>query len=298
MNVFLKRIGFILLVVTGVSLLVSFASLWALRQGDFYKPSFLENGVEGASFDYIVLGSSTGLTTLNTQVIDSVLSTRGLNLSMDDTALSSQYLMLEHFIATGKQAKTCVLAASILDYNVVNTTLSGNDYRFLPYVSREYVQDYYSSFSGSSARILSYSKWFPMIGVGYYNVELFYPSIISMLDPEKRNRFDAFGNYSYPETLKSSKPIEGRHELKIEFRNPYIKKIRDLCATHNMQLIVYLPPHKEIAAQPIETVFQVINHSAILQDARYFYDALHVNALGRQQVSLRFAQEVGELIGF
>lgn len=292
MSLFLKRIGFILLVLAGLSLLISYASLWALRQGSFYKPSFLENQVETSEFDYIVLGSSTGLTTLNTQVIDSVLGTRGLNLSMDDTALSTQYLMLQHFIATNKQAKMCVLAASILDYNVVHTTLSGNDYRFAPYVSRDYVQDYYTSFSGRSARILSYSKWFPMLGTGYYNTELFYPSLISLIDSKKRNRFDAFGNYSYPETSKSSQGIEKRHELKVTFQNPYIKRIQDLCAENNIQLIVYVPPHKQIAAQPIETTFLVINHSAILLDSRYFYDELHVNTLGRRVVSLRFAHEL------
>jgi len=298
MQNFLKKTGVLILVFIALSCLIAFGSLRVLRQGNFYKPSFLEHGVEATAFDYIVLGSSTGLTTLNTQVIDSVLGTHGLNLSMDDTALSSQYLMLQHFINTGKKTKSCVLAASIPDYNVVHPTLSGNDYRFLPYVSRDYVQDYYSSFSGRPARILSYSNWFPMLGVGYYNAELFYPSLISLLEPQKRNRFDAFGNYSYPVTSKYSKPIEARRQLKMNFQNPYIKRIQDLCAAHNIQLIVYLPPHEQIAAQPIEMPFYIINHSTILQDTRYFYDAQHVNALGRQEVSLRFALEVSGLVGF
>ncbi|MCX7549066.1 hypothetical protein OS188_14005 [Xanthomarina sp. F1114] len=298
MRLFLKHMLFASLVFIGLSLLISFASLWALRQGSFYKPSFLEYQVEASKFDYIVLGSSIGLTTLNTEVIDSVLGTRGLNLSMDDTALSSQYMMLEHFIASGKQTNICVLAASILDYDVVNNRLSGNDYRFLPYGSRTYVQDYYKSFSGRPAQILFYSKWFPMLGIGYYNTELFYPSIVSLIDSKKRNRFNAFGNYSYPEVSKESKSIEARRELKVAFKNPYMQRIQDLCAKHKIQLVVYIPPHKQIKVQPVEMPFHIINHSATLKNTEYFYDVQHVNVLGRQAASLRFAQEVSGLMGF
>lgn len=290
MLLFLKRIGFILLVFTGVSLLISFASLWALRQGNFYKPSFLEHYDETSAFDYIILGSSTGLTTLNTQVIDSVRSIHGLNLSIDDTSMSSHYLMLQHFIATGKMTKICVLSASISDYDQLQNTLSGNDYRFLPYISRDYVRDYYDAFSGSSARILSFSHWVPMLGVGYYNAELFYPSLVSFWNPDKRNRFDAYGNYSYPEISKLSEIISSRHPKAIQFRNAYFKRIQALCAENNIELVVYIPPHQQLKVDTALTKFQVINHSDVLDDTRYFYDAVHVNRLGRQVVSLRFAR--------
>jgi len=296
MRVFLKHIGFILLVFIGLSLLISYASLWALRQGSFYKPSFLEQQVELEALDYVVLGSSTGLTTLNTQVLDSVLGTQGLNLSMDDTALSSQYVMLQHFIASGKQVETCILSASILDYDVEYPVLSGNDYRFAPFGYRDYVQDYYSSFSERSAEVLSISNWFPMLSVGYYNTELFYPSLLSLLNSKKRNRFDAFGNYSYPEISKPSAPIIRRRALKVEFKNPYIKRIHDLCKAQNIKLIVYLPPHKQLNVHPVKTTFSIINHSTIIDDLRYFYDNVHVNKSGRQVVSLMFARDLENIL--
>ncbi len=287
MRLFFKRIGFILLVFIGVSSAISYGSLWSLRQGSFYKPSFLEH-IQTSEFDYIVLGSSTGLTTLNTQVIDSVSGMHGLNLSMDDTSLSSQYLMLQHFIASGKQTPVCILAASILDYDVTDNVLSGNDYRFLPYVSRAYVSDYYRSFSGSSARISAYSNWFPVLGMGYYNVELFYPSLVSLVQPQKRNRFDAYGNYSYPITTNVSELIVSRRSKTLQLNNPYFKKIQDLCAKHDMALVVYIPPHKTLAVEMGSTSFSIINHSDLLHDTKYFYDDVHVNRLGRQAVSLRF----------
>ncbi len=291
MSSFLKRIGFILLVFITIALLISFASLWSLRQGDFYKPSFVEHYQSNSPFDYVIIGSSTGLTTLNTQVIDSSLGTRGLNLSMDDTALSSQYLMLQHFLQSGKQTQVCVLAASILDYDVVDYKLSGNDYRFLPYVSRDYVSDYYHSFSGSPANILSLSKWLPLFGVGYYNAEVFYPSILSLIDSNKRNRFDAFGNYSYPVIHQGSEVITARTLKPVGFNNHYVQRIQDLCDAYDIQLIVYIPPHKRWQVQTDSAPYQLINHSDLLGDIRYFYDAVHVNSLGRQTVSLAFARE-------
>ncbi|WP_417200728.1 hypothetical protein [Bizionia sp.] len=290
MGIFLQRIGFILLLFIGVSSAISYGSFWALRQGSFYKPSFLERHIQTSAFDYIILGSSTGLTTLNTQVIDSVSGRHGLNLSMDDTSLSSQYLMLQHFIASGKQTPVCILAASILDYDVIDHVLSGNDYRFLPYVSRPYVYDYYNSFSGRPAGLAANSLWFPMLGVGYYNAELFYPSLVSLVQPQKRNRFDAYGNYSYPITTQVSELIVSRRPKTLQFKNPYFKKIQDLCAKYDMTLMVYIPPHKTLAVMTGTTLFPVINHSDILKDTRYFYDDFHVNRLGRQAVSLVFAR--------
>lgn len=130
MKSFFKKIGGMCLVFVGLATVLSSASLWSLRQSSFYKPSFLVNQVKENAFDYIILGASTGLTTLNTKVIDSIAHTNGVNLSMDDTALSSQYLMLQHFLAQGKTTEFCALVPSTKDYEVTTNQLSGNDYRF------------------------------------------------------------------------------------------------------------------------------------------------------------------------
>jgi hypothetical protein len=289
MMLFLKRIGFVVLVFIGMSMLVSWGSLWALRQSSFYKPSFLVNSLSEKSFDYIVLGASTGLTTLNTKVIDSMLHTNGVNLSMDDTALSSQYLMLQHFLAQGKTTKVCVLAPSVKDYDVRTNELSGNDYRFLPYVNTTYVYDYYKQFKGVDAKVLAYSKWFPMLGVSYYNVELFYPSLVALMQPEKRNRFDATGNYVYPESKKASKMINDLMSVTLDFKNPYLNKIKALCKANDIELICYISPMEGKNVIVSSAGFSVINHSNLLNDSKYFFDSEHVDAKGRKVSSVQFA---------
>lgn len=296
MNIFLKHIGKILIVAFGLSILFSVGSLWTLSHSSFYKPSFLTHEVKDKVFDYIIIGSSTGLTTLNTKVIDSFIHTKGINLSMVDTALSSQYLMLQHFLAEGKTTKFCVLAPSIPSFDRKKNSISDNDYRFLMYINRPYVSNYYKVFSGKEAQLLYISKWIPMLGMSYYNTELFYPSVLSLLKPEKRNKFDDKGNYTYPVINMYDKPILELKELPVKFTNVYIEKIKALCELHNIELICYLSPMEGKKSVTQSSDYTIINHSSLLMNTKYFYDEIHVNYLGRQKASLNFAKELKTII--
>lgn len=289
MQLFLKKIGFILLVFMGLAMLLSACSLWSLRQSSFYKPSFLVHQVSEKEFDYIVLGASTGLTTLNTKFIDSVLQTNGLNLSMDDTALSSQYLMLQHFLAQGKTTKFCVLAPSAASFDAPTVDISDNDYRFLPYISEDYVSNYFKPFTSVRAKWIRYSKWIPMLGVSYFNVEIFYPSIFAFIQPEKRNRFDVNGNYTYPVKKNKDARITSFKAMPVVFKNDYVAKIQALCKANNIQLICYFSPIQGRKVITENISFTIINHSDILKNQAFFYDTIHVNAIGRQMASTHFA---------
>uniref|UniRef100_UPI00404A493E hypothetical protein n=1 Tax=Gelidibacter sp. TaxID=2018083 RepID=UPI00404A493E len=242
-------------------------------------------------FDYIVLGASTGLTTLNTKVIDSVLSVKGLNLAMDDTSLPSHYLMLQHFIAEGKTTKYCILAPNNLNFDTEDNQLSDNDYRFLMYVNRPYVSEYYSMFDTKQSQILAWSKWIPTIGVSYYNAEVFYPSLVTINQPNKRNRFDANGNYAYPFIKFKDSVLIDEEYKSIKFNNNYLQKINELCRRHNIQLICYLSPLMDMEILVGKSNFEVINHSNLLNNARYFNDVIHVNYLGNQLSSEQFAND-------
>lgn len=289
MRYFLKKTGFILLAFLLIASIISALSLRILRQSSFYKPSFLANSVSEEKFDYVIIGASNGLTTLNTKVIDSTLNTNGINLSIDDTALSTQYLMLQHFLAEGKQTKFCVLSPNALEFDITENYLSGNDYRFLMYINKPYVYEYYSDFNSTNAKILKWSKWFPMLGVSYYNAELFYPSLQSLLLPDKRNRFDNKGNYVYPLSKKKSSLITEFKTIPITFQNAYLMKIKELCEQHDIQLICYLSPIEAKKVKHSSKEFQVIDHSDLLKDSMYFFDGLHVDPIGRQISSEQFA---------
>jgi|LakMenEpi03Aug12_release.lakeMendotaPanAssembly.Ray.scaffolds.fasta_scaffold350957_1 hypothetical protein len=271
---------------------IAFLVLYGLKKSSFYKPQFIENGVLENKFDYVVLGSSTGLTTLNTKIIDSITKKKGLNISLDDSSLSSHFLMLQHFYNLNKTTKKLVLAITPWDTETKSAKLNENDYRFLPYISEDYVHAYFSELEKRNFKVLTWSKFFPILGTSYYNLELFYPSIITVFDSKKRNRFDERGNYEYPNNSGLLKENDYQ-ETNIVFNNNYFYKIKVFCKQHNIQLIVYQSPiynNKVIFAKTHE--FKIINHSNLIMDKKMFYDNIHVNKIGSKMCSEKFSDEL------
>lgn len=270
---------------------IAFGSLCFLGKSNLYKPQYLENGVKETVFDYVILGSSTGLTTLDSKQIDADSGKKGLNISLDDTSLSSHYVMLQHFYALGKKTDYLVLAITPWDISDSKPTISNNDYRFLPDVDKTYVHDYYGEMEKGFFKPLFLSRYFPLFGVSYYNTEVFYPSLLTVVKPEKRNRFDEKGNYSYPDF--SGKPTKGKRRLmKGEFKNPYFHKIAQLCKRNNTELILYQSPlfETDLKYEAAPENLKFVNHYNILTEPS-FYDNIHVNQRGRKICSQAFAKE-------
>lgn len=266
---------------------LAWCNLYFLRNSSFYKPSFLTHQIKETQFDYVIIGSSIGLTSLSSSQIDSLTHKKGLNLSIDDTALCSNYLMLNHFFKQGKKTNYCILAISHWDLANSNPELSDNDYRFLPFVAEKYVQDYYASMEKGYFKPMYLSRYFPAIGVSYYNTELFYPSILAMMQPNKRNRFDEKGNYAYPDN--SSFEDQTVEQTTLQWNNPFIKKIKDLCDANNTQLLVYQAPIYQNTVLNNNYNYTFINHSTLLKDKSYFYDKIHLNSTGRKKASEQLA---------
>jgi hypothetical protein len=248
--------------------------------------------VTKTEFDYIIIGSSIGLTTINTAIIDSITNKNGLNLSIDDTSITSNYLMLQHFYKNRMKTKFCVLAISSWDLAIEKPTLNNNDYRFLPYFYNDFVYQYYQDLEPGYFKPLALSHYFPAIGVCYYNTEIFYPSFLSAIKPNKRNKFDENGNYFYPKA-GSVKP-KSWSSIKLYWKNPYIVKIQKLCDDNGTQLIVYQAPIYNTKIINSNTKINFINHANVITKDDYFFDRIHVNQYGRKEASTIFAKELME----
>lgn len=257
------------------------------RNSSFYKPSFFTHAVTTKHLDYVVIGSSIGLTSIDTKQIDSLNHSRGINLSIDDTSLSSNYLMLEHFYNQGGKANHCILSISSWDLANAAPQLNDNDYRFLPFVSEAYVYTYYSRMEKGVFKPLTYSHYLPFLGVSYYNTELFYTALVAALQPEKRNRFDEKGNYTYPETNTSKN--EPYRTVTLEWKNPFVAKIKALCKKNNTQLIIYQAPQLQTKVINLNPNYNFVNHSTLLAPQEGFYDNIHIDSRGRKKATAALA---------
>ena len=295
MKRFIKHIT-VFIFVTFIALqLVSLLSLYFLRQSHFYKPQFVANTLRDVQLDYVVLGSSTGLTTLNTEQIDNETGLKGFNISVDDTSLSTHYLMLQHFIENEGSARSLVLVVSPGDLANGDPSISGNDYRFLPYAHKRYVNRHYVDMPSREAAILKVSKYMPFIGVSYYNAELFYPSLKAAIQPGTRNRFDKNGNYVYPTNGIAIEKTMRTKELYLTIANPYFEKIKALCDKEQIKLVVYQPPIYGSEVLGETGLLPFVNHSNLLTDPLLFYDRIHVNRKGRIAASRAFALQLKNL---
>jgi hypothetical protein len=288
MKHFLKKIfiyGFLVFVAIN---LIAWLSLSSLQNSSFYKPSYLKYEIKEENFDYIVIGSSVGLTGLDTKLIDSIQKTKGINLSMDGTFLNSNHLMLQHFFALNKKTNYCILAVNPNDIANSKPKLNLNDYRFLPFINEDYVFEYYNKMENDNFKILSNSKYFPFLGVSLYNSELFYPSLLVAIHPKTHNRFDDNGNYAYVgNTVLEDKKIK---KIIINWNNPYVEKIKNLCLKNKTKLIIYLAPKYKTEVENQNKKYEIINFTSEIVDSKMFYDSIHINESGRRQVSEKIAK--------
>ena len=269
---------------------IAFVALLFLGKSQLYKPQFLKNGVKENHFDYVVLGSSTGLTTLDTKTIDSVTQMKGLNISMDDSSLNSHVLMLNYFLSLKKTTNKVILCVTPWDLQNPTNRLNDNDYRFLTEITNPVVYQYYQTFETEGFPVLTYSKYLPFIGVSYYNNQLFYPSLFSILQPKKRNRFDDKGNYTYPINQNAVSPKE-KNVVNVNIQNPAFQRMLELCRKHNIDLIIYQSPLYRTQVDFINLDLPIINHSTILPEY-LFYDSIHVTTGGRTYCTFAFIDDL------
>lgn len=279
--------------------IICFFANYQLKKGMFYKPSFLINQFKSNTpFDYILLGSSRALTTLDSKQIDHQLNIKGINLAMDDTDLKTHFLMLQHFINNGYTTKYCILNIDSQSFTNTPKELGNNDYRFIPFTHQKHVKKHYLAYENKLLKPLYQSFINPFLAYGYYNLELLPAALISTIKPTYKNRFDNFGNYSYPTTnspLKSSTISKTTKSI----TNPLLQEFIAFATLHNMKVILYIAPifNTSIEITNLKNT-HLINHSDAVQNPNLFYDNIHVNKKGRTKVTSIFIDDLKKSTNF
>ncbi|MFK8059957.1 MAG: hypothetical protein AB8B78_07695 [Polaribacter sp.] len=283
MKKFIKKVVFYIISILIIGNVIAFTANYFFKKSQFYKSSFLINALNTKdTLDYFVVGSSRGLTTLNTKQIDKKLNLKGVNLSMDDTDLKTHFLMIKHFFNSGYKTNFIILTLDESSFFSTPLNLGNNDYRFSPFINRKYVKNHFTAYENSKLNVLSNSDINPFFSYSYYNFELLLPAVLSAFKPNYRNKFDDKGNYSYPNSGVRFLYEENTLQ-KIKIKNPLIEEIKQYLDKNNCDFIMYISPlyNKKYSFQS-SLNYKIINHTSILNDdLNYFYDYTHVNFEGR-----------------
>ncbi|WP_296699499.1 hypothetical protein [Algoriphagus sp.] len=275
---------------------LAYMGLRILGKSDFFKTTYLVHHFpEGQSFDLAVFGSSRSLAAIDTKIIGETTGGLAVNFSMDYTALPSSLLMLEHFYAQGYTSEWVVISLDLPDFEESKTVISENDHRFLPYISNNYIREYFVEYEEAMLKPIAISKYVPVVGFAYYNMELLAPAVQALLRPSYKYRFDELGNYQYPDYLAQQEMPEARY-FKTRLSNPILKEIAELTNKNGSKLIVYIAPYlrDDISVEsPLD--FLVINHSRLINEPKYFSDYIHVVNSGKVLATEAFIEDLRKI---
>lgn len=283
MRKFLKHFFIRTFLFLAVFQVLAIGFLVILGKGSFYKPQYMQNHFVDEKLDYLILGSSLGLTTLDANQIDSALNLNGYNASMDDTDLSVHLMVLEEFCRVNPAPDFAILSVSPYDLRAEKVEISDNAYRFLTYRDSPIVKLYFSEKDNTLLGVFRNSQIMPLVSVAYFNKEIIFPALMSIIKPDHRYRFDEKGNYSYPKRSGDKEfPMEFS-SINYQFGNQKFQRIIDFCKSRNINLIVYQSPiyDQTIVDDSIPKVGLFVNHSSFLTQKEFFYDNIHVNSEGR-----------------
>lgn len=278
-----------------VANLLAFMGLRALGNSDFFKTTYLvHHFTPSQAFGLTIFGSSRSLAAIDTEVIGEKMGGLAINFSMDNTALPSSLLMLKLFYNQGYTSEWVVISVDLPDFEQSKTEISENDHRFLPFVNDADVRDYFGKYEDGIVKPLYSSKFFPVAGFAYYNMELLGPAVQALINPNYKYRFDELGNYEYPEYLAQSVMPEPRY-FDTALGNPILKEIQELTQANGSKLILYIAPYLRDDITVSKTSYTVINHSRLINEPKYFSDYIHVVTSGKKIATEAFTEDLNNL---
>lgn len=258
---------------------ISFILLFTFRDSSFYKTSQAFRN-SNTHYDFAILGSSRGLTSIDTKYLGQQTSQNGFNFSLDDSHIGTHELMLQHLLWNKIDLDTLFLVYENASGTV--RKMSSNDYRFLPFIHTSHVSLYMDAMNDTE--LLKASKYFPFVGLGYYNIELLFPALVSILKPNYSYHYNDFGDYSYPNSRGKLGDIKDKTAT-LNFNNVQLRRIAKRCKQEGIELVILISPSykTKFKYEGDFKKYNIIDLSKSVTGAKYFYDQLHLNSRGKEK---------------
>jgi hypothetical protein len=265
-----------------------------LKRSNLFKSTFVFNELKNKTLDYVIIGSSRGLTTLNSKLIDSLTGLNGFNASTDGGGIATNVLMLKHLIHNKVKFKYCIFTLDAIGIADNTYQFSKNTYRFVPFCQESYIQETMAKFEDCKEKSnFRASRFYPGFTVFENNKTLLTGAVKALINPKIRNRFDEKGNYTYPLGNEENKTISFDTMIFSKYGSVY-NDIQNICTKNKIELITYIAPLGGKFLK-IPNTKNLINHSNLLTSTKYFYDEMHVNSNGRIAATKAFSENFDKI---
>jgi hypothetical protein len=133
------------------------------------------------------------------------------------------------------------------------------------------------------------SRFYPGFTIFDNNKTLLTAAVKALVNPKTRNRYDEKGNYTYPLGNPTDKINTFDTTIYPRYGNVY-NDLQKICTENNIELITYIAPIKGQFLK-VPDIKNLINHSDLLNNSKFFADELHVNYNGRIAASTAFSKK-------
>lgn len=265
------------------------------KRGDYTKVQWLYN-MHNEDFDFAVHGSSRAFTTINVGEIDSYTDLRGVNISVDGSSITDQYLMLKIFIENNNKVKHLYLQVDPWSTNSEEISEFAIP-KFFPYLKERVVFDHFKQFG---IKWYAY-RYIPFLRYAEYNTIWGPHQLLNEAFDLFPQDFDQYGCYFYKEVNYRGETALQKMEFELNGGFKFLNQIIDLCKEKNIALTLFTSPIANIrideAYKSNMSVFknmmnkkgvEYINYGSIYGNEKSFFtDEIHLNKFGVEDFTNR-----------
>lgn len=236
MRRFIKSVAILLFAIFIVFYLLDLLFTDAYKKGSYFKTQWIYS-MTGLHYDYAVLGASRSLTAIDMKVANAKSGLNGINLSLDGTLPTTQYLILKIFLEHGNSTDHLIL--NVNPWQIGIDSISHFSFpRFLPFVHDSIVFNFFVDYD---KEWIAY-KYIPFYRYAKYNFDwgigMYLNTAFSLVKPD----YDKYGSFFYPFTnyVGSKSKYDYLFDMSNDFKN--LKLIIELCKEYDIRLtVIFLP---------------------------------------------------------
>jgi len=261
------------------------------KKGNYTKVQWLAK-VKDQNYDFIIHGNSRAYTTIDIPKIEAATGQKGINISVDGSSITDQYIMLKLFLLNNNKIKKMYLQIDPFSSNTEDIF----DFavpKFFPYLKDSVVFDHFKQFG---YEWYAY-RYIPFYRYAKYNTLWGIHEVLNDQFGILTQDFDHYGDFFYPST--NYKGPEKLRDLTFELKGKYkfLNQIIQICKDNNIEVILFTAPVADITIdakykQNIKEFTNLMlkekgvhyyNYGDLYgNDPKYFYNVIHLTKAGAE----------------